>query len=519
MSIQPGDVFGFWNPQLNAYVACQITHIVPADKPDEKDGYAALMLHWTGRELLSIDQLKQVKPLVINFYFWSDHLDHLISAGPIPPEYTYIGNFEVLVEEQPNSYGGWNSGSKMYRQLEWERISEDKRLNFKAASKSDRSQQVEIAGEMVQLNTRSLYMNRIPDLTDYTELDRLPCLTYLTVFDWSSALENYVRTHDFIYKLELELQTAVERIDLQHTLITEFTMKPQNIHELIVPKDMDRMTFEGSLQHDVYIKHEREGRGITLRLNGDAVKTYRFLWGLKDLSVLELYSADDIDLGDVIDRFPSLQSLRMWGKPGYIRGMEQLYKLEQLQMFTTVDMFGFSGEQFPHPHQLPQLHTLWLTSLPDDAAKTIKQAYKQAAKQGLDLSVHQPRKPDWLADNLDNPFRAWDGRDGITPVQAKKAASLYKQIRGQLREFAAQAQTGEMSSKDVQLQLEHTFSTYIEGFNKLDKRKVFIYTEEREEIFGALTPLISGLVKELQAIQIEIDEHSLWEYTDQLRDF
>ncbi|MBE1553984.1 hypothetical protein [Sporosarcina limicola] len=263
MSIQPGDVFGFWNPQLNAYIACQITHIVPADKPDGKDSYAALMLHWTGRELPSIDQLKQANPLVINFYFWSDHLDHKISAGPIPPEYTYIGNFEVLVEEQPRSYGDWNP--KMYRQLQWERIPEDKRHNFKAAGKADSSQQVEIAGVMVRWGTQSLSLDRIPNLTNYTELDRLPCLTTLTVFDWSSALENYVRTHDFIYKLELELQTAVERIDLQHTLITEFTMKPQNIHELIVPKDMDRMTFEGSLQHDVYIKHEREGRGITLR--------------------------------------------------------------------------------------------------------------------------------------------------------------------------------------------------------------------------------------------------------------
>ncbi|MGZ9585917.1 hypothetical protein [Paenibacillus marinisediminis] len=29
MTIQPGDVFGFWNSELNAYVACQITHIVP----------------------------------------------------------------------------------------------------------------------------------------------------------------------------------------------------------------------------------------------------------------------------------------------------------------------------------------------------------------------------------------------------------------------------------------------------------------------------------------------------------
>ncbi|MGM1047409.1 MAG: hypothetical protein ACQEXX_14825 [Bacillota bacterium] len=80
-------------------------------------------------------------------------------------------------------------------------------------------------------------------------------------------------------------------------------------------------------------------------------------------------------------------------------------------------------------------------------------------------------------------------------------------------------QTGDMSSQDLQLQLDSIISTYIEGFNKLDKRKVFIYTEEREEIFEAVTPLVSSFVEEMQGIQIEIDEHALWEHTDQLRDF
>ncbi|EPY09862.1 hypothetical protein [Paenibacillus alvei] len=518
MTIQPGDVFGFWNSLLNAYVACQITHIVPANQPDEEDSYAALMLHWTGGELPSIGQLKQVKPLELNYYFWNE-LDHLISEGPIPPNYTYIGNFEVLVQEQPRSYGDWDRENRQYRQLQWERIPENKRHNFKAASKADGSQQVEIAGVKVPWGFRSISLDEVPDLTDYTELDRLPCLTSLKVFDWSSALEDYVRTHDFIYKLEINLEAEVERIDLQHTLITDITIKPPIIHELLLPNDMNQIILEGSLQHDVHIKHEQEGHGIMLQLNGEAVKSYRCLSGLAHLSDLVLYAVDDIDLGDVIDRFPSLQRLRVGGNPGYIRGIEQLYKLEQLQMFTTIDMFGFSGDQFPRPDQLPQLHTLWMTSLPDDAAKTIKQAYKQAAKQGLDLYIRQPRKPEWLADNLDNPFRAWDGREGITPAQAKKAASLYKQIRGQLRELAAQAQTGDMSSQEVQLQLEHIFSTYIEGFNKLDKRKVFIYTEEREEIFDAVTPLVSGIVEELRANQLEIDEHALWGYTDQLRDF
>lgn len=93
---------------------------------------------------------------------------------------------------------------------------------------------------------------------------------------------------------------------------------------------------------------------------------------------------------------------------------------------------------------------LRLTSLPEDAAKAIKQAYKPKVKQGLNLSIRQPRKPEWLADNLDNPFRTWDGREGITTAQAKKAASLYKQLRRQVREISPQIWKTKMIATEVQ---------------------------------------------------------------------
>ncbi|MGN7384177.1 hypothetical protein [Paenibacillus sp. SAFN-117] len=48
MTIQPGDVYSFWDEQLGAYAACQITHMLPEDKPNQPDSYAVLTLHWTG---------------------------------------------------------------------------------------------------------------------------------------------------------------------------------------------------------------------------------------------------------------------------------------------------------------------------------------------------------------------------------------------------------------------------------------------------------------------------------------
>ena len=61
-----------------------------------------------------------------------------------------------------------------------------------------------------------------------------------------------------------------------------------------------------------------------------------------------------------------------------------------------------------------------MTSLPETAAKAAKQLWK--SKPGMDLRITKARKPEWLAQNLDNPFRGWDGAEHIPAAAAKKAA-------------------------------------------------------------------------------------------------
>ncbi|TGU99079.1 hypothetical protein EN829_058870, partial [Mesorhizobium sp. M00.F.Ca.ET.186.01.1.1] len=66
----------------------------------------------------------------------------------------------------------------------------------------------------------------------------------------------------------------------------------------------------------------------------------------------------------------------------------------------------------------------------------IKTAYKQESKRGLNLSITKPRNPEWLANNLTNPFRDWDGRENITAAQgfAIDLAPLFERF-DQLRDF------------------------------------------------------------------------------------
>ncbi|MNK42066.1 hypothetical protein D3C87_607450 [compost metagenome] len=184
-------------------------------------------------------------------------------------------------------------------------------------------------------------------------------------------------------------------------------------------------------------------------------------------------------------------------------------------MFTAYDLFGYTAEEFPSATQLPQLSALWLTSLPADVAKAIKAGYKRAAALGLDLSVTKARKPEWLADNLLNPFRDWDGREHISPAYAKKAALAYKNMLAVTRGIDAA-----MEATAATAALETMVTAYVDVFNKIERRASIIETVEREEIYTVLAELLVQLRQQLgvQGAAL-VDEAALLDLFDRLREF
>ena len=173
-----------------------------------------------------------------------------------------------------------------------------------------------------------------------------------------------------------------------------------------------------------------------------------------------------------------------------------------------MDLFGFTAEDIPAPDRLPNLYMFWMNSLPEDVAKVTKKLYKKRKEEGLHLWITKPRKPEWLAQNLDNPFRSWDGQENITPANAKKAAALYRKTRAGIVKIA------EGSNKDAMTSVETLVREYTEGFNKMDKRKYFIETVEREEIYTALDEMLDLLPDELK-----VDKEQLLNLFDELRNF
>ena len=141
------------------------------------------------------------------------------------------------------------------------------------------------------------------------------------------------------------------------------------------------------------------------------------------------------------------------------------------------------------------------TSLPETAAKAAKQLWK--SKPGMDLRITKPRKPEWLAQNLDNPFRGWDGAEHIPAAAAKKAANQYRKTRSLLMKLAAEP------GEDAQAQALDAVAAYTQTFNKMG----FIETEKRDEIYMALRGILDALPDGT------LQKDALMEKFEQLRDF
>ena len=276
------------------------------------------------------------------------------------------------------------------------------------------------------------------------------------------------------------------------------------LDELILNDDLSMLFLLGEVKDGCKIKSPSSGRDLILHCDGFVPK----IQGLEGLEKLYIGKIKELDIADILREYPKLRELRLWGNPGKLTNFAKISELSNLEVLTTMDLFGFTAEEVPKPEELQKLYMLWMDSLPEDAAKEVKKLYKNRKSEGLDLWITKPRKAEWLAQNLENPFRSWDGEEHITPANAKKAADLYRKTR------AAMVKLIDGAGKDIEKDAEALVRDYTEGFNKMDKKKPFIDTVERDEVFTALDGILSLIPEELS-----IDEDKLIDLFDQLKEF
>ncbi|WP_035817845.1 hypothetical protein [Janthinobacterium sp. RA13] len=501
-----GDIYSVFSTELQQYVACQVTRI--KDVSSSRPVAAVLELDWTGDALPDAAAVQAMRPLLCDYFFWNNRHDHCYATANVPPGHTLVGNIAPLVDVEVNSYrSGWNVGDSVLRQRNWERIDPLRRQQFKAASEE---REVTVGGHVFRQDATKIDDSVLQALDDVSELEQLPCLMSIETVDGTQALMEFIQGNPFINELHWQSST-VHALDFTGSGLSRLILQPDGVSSLVLNEGLGLLALRGAPSPSLRIKDGADGRHLTLQ----CTQTLPPFHGLGQLDGLSLVSMKEVDLAQVAQRFPHLTALRIWGKPGLASQMASLAQLTQLRMFTAYDLFGYTAEEFPSATQLPQLSALWLTSLPADVAKAIKAGYKRAAALGLDLSVSKARKPEWLADNLLNPFRDWDGREHISPAYAKKAALAYKNMLAVTRGIDAA-----MDATAAAAALESMVTAYVDAFNKIERRASIIETVEREEIYMVLAELLVQLRQQLggQGAAL-VDEAALLELFDRLREF
>ncbi|OMF15237.1 hypothetical protein BK131_10140 [Paenibacillus amylolyticus] len=507
-----GDIYCVYVEKLQQYAACQVTGLKETEGKTSDTLASVLQLDWTGDQLPNEMQLHQMKPLICNFYFWNDRVDHSFVSAIVPSQYVLVGNLPPLYTKETNTYGGgWPIGEKLYLQREWEGIDAIRRSQFKQAVDDD--EEVMIGDRVMRRSTSTLRDFSPKSEEDVTELAKLPCLTHIEMNGYTESIFPFIEDNPFINELHI-IDHGQTILDISKSHLTKLIVDVSGLRELILNTKMTSLNFTGELSPDLRIVAHEDGKCITLNVPSSLPQ----VTGISRLEGLYIRDISELNLEPLVQYYPELSELRLWGKPGNVSNIETIQQWANLQTFTTYDLFGFNGEQFPDPEQLPELTTLWLTSLPADAAKLIKTKYKKFAAAGLDIEIIKARKPEWLAENLNNPFRDWDGRDHIKAVHAKKATQLFKQCLKEIRQLSQ----GPMDQESIHKQLVSMVEDYTQTFNKMDAKTGFIETIEREEIYVVLTELLDQLQQNLELRQddsFKVNHEELYEIFDCLRDF
>lgn len=491
MKAKAGDVYTVYNKYLERYTACQVAYIAPPDTVSKQSWAVILSLNWVGDVPLTAEELPHLRPLYIDFMYWSRDLHLLRVPLEVPPQYTLVGTLPPFTDQPCHSYGGWSDDYDVYLQIRWQAIPEEQRRAFKEAMESD--EETEIGGIQLKVSSHRV-MDQHEPFDSALELKALPCLSTLICERWHPDLLEFLRETPFVNEVTL-LNHGQRTLDLRDTSIRKLMLDMTGIQELWLCKDTELLLFQNEGLDDCIIHAYGDGSRLTLQFIGE----YRPHPELPNLSGIHGIQLKDFDLSGMSSFHSHLKELRLWGAPGNLRNFSAVGGFRELTNLSTFDLFGFGADDIPTPEQMPELRWFWMTSLPETAAKAAKQLWK--SKPGMDLRITKPRKPEWLAQNLDNPFRGWDGAEHIPAAAAKKAANQYRKTRSLLMKLAAEP-GGDAQALDA-------VAAYTQTFNKMG----FIETEERDEIYMALRGILDALPDGT------LQKDALIEKFEELRDF
>lgn len=511
-TVTKGNVYAFHCGPLDCWCVCQVTgyfaQMEDSTSGKQEEQVSVLMFDYAEKEQPELADIGLLKPYANRFYYWlrreEPEVEHHYSKPIVPQVYQLVGHAPVQYSgEDLRSWGDWFSGNSITLQRRWDSLPKALTKGFQENLQNE--QRITVCGHEGRLDSSALWRENFTEDVDYDALLQFPCVSKLHWDQASDGLLSYLARMPIVNELDLREVQREKILDFRKTRLIRLTLPAQDIEEIYLPAGFAELRFTGAADRAIKIHAEEQGRWLELDLKPNIPLPE----GIPALRRFHMSDVIAYDVGVLAEAFPDLVNVRLWGKPGIIHGLSALKKLKKIQCFTLKDLFGFGSEDCPGPEEWPDLTTMWLASVPKEAGEWLKKQYKPLAKEkNLDLDIRQLRAPEWMSENLDNPFANWDGDDLYPKGYAKKAFDLYKAAKKAMTMSDETASSGQerclAAAKD-----------YIAGFNTLDKKKNFIDTVAREDIVCGLDQLLTEAAKGWTGI----DGEKIMEQCESLRDF
>lgn len=447
-----------------------------------------LDLDWYSEQKLTAEKLDSILPLTINRFRMENELsistvsfENMLQTELPSDLYHFIGNKALLdgIDISTNGFQSeitWRNlkGEDHGQQLEWPHSNAAMEAWWREFPESDRTnykkcyqlnEDISILGQ--ELNSRDSDIF-IPEnaIEDWSILNNLGCLRSIKCEGRQDGLMEYLKTRSLIESLNWK-KCAHESIDLRNSRInwlSNITIGGSELKEIIVDSGMTSLHLTEKLHPELKICDDAKGKELSLGFSNNLVDGIIPDFNLPELQDLTVYSAR-IDAASIVQAYPNLESLDLRGELGIIENMAELGKLKGLKRLMLFDLFGYNSDEFPVRSQWSMLEYIFIQTYPADLAKKLKKEFSDCN----DYFVRMPKKPEWIAENLDNPFRDWEGRE-IANGKIKKAVAAYKKTNAAIRELKKPAERTKLVS---------ALEEFTESMNKVSD---IIDTIEREEV-------------------------------------
>ncbi|WP_431113125.1 hypothetical protein [Variovorax paradoxus] len=516
--LSPGDVLGFPIERIGRFGACQI---VAADT--SKRQVTVALLDWTGDHMPEPGDLVDAPRLVASFMFWSESEGVQNVSLPPPSRYRVVGQLPVQGTTESNTYCGWNFGDVVMRQQRWNALPAELTKAFKACLDSE--QATTIPG-LVQAHDGSPMRMcvaaargfrdddagyRITDEFRMASLKAWPALFRVSLQSWRKDLVPFLESAPLVLELSL-VEHGQREIDLSRTHLNRLAIDIHGLQRLVLPESMTTLIVlgKGAVNSfgsvDALLDETSAGDSDAIPLTQVvAAQNGRWIWvqangrvppihGINRVHGLSVSKVAELDLWDVVNTFPNIEYLHLFGAPGTLGELAALTELPKLEALRISDLFGYLPEDFPAPGELPALTSLTMDSVPADVAAAVRKGCKKTPH--IALSVRKPRAPEWLQENLENPLRHWDGREGIPAAVVKKTRAAFLNALRQVREANNIADAEDATYTET---VARAVSEFLEVVGALNRKHEFLYTLERDEVLDAVDMLAAKLSESARA--------------------